>query len=477
MDIMSIITGHPYLSATSAATAAYFLWALARGGRPDEVEIEIGGVPIPPEMEARHILTVGSTGVGKTQMMLSVLTAARERGDRVVVVDAGGDIMSALHRDGDVILHPMDARSVAWSPFADLGAGARAEVEALAKSIIPDSKDQGGSDGEWRHYCQTLLTDVLVHLGSRATNRDLVDLLILSDLDRLAQSVEGTPSARMFAPGAERMMASVMGIIGTYIGPLAMLPGDAGRDAFSLRSWASDEGAGWLWIPYRASTAQATQPLRRAWVDILSRAVLDLRPSRDRRLWLVLDEIASVGFLPALPELAERARKYGLRIMMGMQSVAQLRDLYGREQAQSVMSCAGTWLVLRVGDHETAKALEDRLGQQEVVRKAASENASGGSVSEQYATRPLVLASEIMTLPDRHGFLVLPGDFPIARVVVPIVETTQVIEPFSPVAAVVDSHAARVAEVVADRAAAAGVEVPVPALDFSADAADVGVGR
>jgi type IV secretory pathway TraG/TraD family ATPase VirD4 len=272
----------------------------------------------------------------------------------------------------------------------------------------------------------------------------------------------------MFADGAERMLASVLGIIGTYVGPLAMLPPDAGRDAFSLSGWTQDESAGWLWIPYRASTAQATQPLRRAWVDILSRAVMDLPPSRDRRLWLTLDEISSVGFLPMLPELAARARKYGLRIMMGMQSVAQLRHLYGREQAQSVMSCAGTWLVLRVGDAETAEALEKRIGQQEVVRRAASENASGGSVSEQYATRPLVLASEIMTLPDRQGFLVLPGDFPVARVEVPVVETTQVIEPYVP-AAVVDDRVAKVADAVADRAAAAGVEAPVPALDFAAD--------
>ena len=82
--------------------------------------IQIGGVPIPRSLEPLHFLIAGSTGTGKTQAIAGLLDTVRERGDRVILADAGGGVMSRWCRDGDTILSAMDARSVPRRPLVEM---------------------------------------------------------------------------------------------------------------------------------------------------------------------------------------------------------------------------------------------------------------------------------------------------------------------------------------------------------------------
>ncbi|MHB8428646.1 MAG: type IV secretion system DNA-binding domain-containing protein [Acidiferrobacterales bacterium] len=81
-------------------------------------------------------------------------------------------------------------------------------------------------------------------------------------------------------------------------------------------------------------------------------------------------------------------------------------------------------MILRASDPETADWCSRLLGDQQLSRRVKSEGSgacgSHSGESEQISIERVVLPSEIAGLGDRRGFLRLAGDWPIARVEIPI---------------------------------------------------------
>ncbi len=438
VQLARILPRETYLvPAAAAALVAVVTYALrrrrrdvvqrgARFGRPARREhgaIPIGPVSIPRDIETQHVLLTGSTGTGKSLALQALVDTIRDRaGERAVVVDPGGELMARYWRCGDTLLNPLDARSVAWSPLAELRGAA--DAERLAKSLLPDT--EGPDAQQWQCYAQGLTSAVLQRLmerRGRSTNADLVQGLTIANSEDLEVLVRGLPAQTLFDSGATRMLGSVRAIIGAYLAPYRFLPPGAGADAWSLRRWV-EGGSGWLWIPVRADVSTALRPLIAAWIGELVSAVLALPPDRNRRLWLLLDELAALGRVQALSEALTQGRKFGLCACAGLQTVAQLRGAYGLSGAQTLLSCFSSQLILRAADPETADWGSRLLGDQQLSRRVKSEGSGAGGShsgeSEQISIERVVLPSEIAGLRDRCGFLKLAGDFPIARVEIPI---------------------------------------------------------
>jgi type IV secretory pathway TraG/TraD family ATPase VirD4 len=167
---------------------------------------------------------------------------------------------------------------------------------------------------------------------------------------------------------------------------------------------------------------KALAPLLATWVDILASAVLSLRPDPDRRVWLVLDELAALGSLPSLEEALTLGRKHGLCIAAGLQSTAQLDALYGRDRATVLRACFRTLVVLGIArtDPDTSDVLSRALGERETQRaeesRSLGDHGFSHSRSSRLAAERLVLPSEIAGLPDLNGYLAIAGSPSIHRI-------------------------------------------------------------
>jgi len=123
-------------------------------------------------------------------------------------------------------------------------------------------------------------------------------------------------------------------------------------------------------------------------------------------------------------------------MVLGVQDFSQLYEIYGHDLAKTIISGCQTKLLLRVTDGAAAKLLSDLMGQAEVDEKeetlsyGLSPERDGVSVFARRSMRDLVLSSEILTLPDMTGYLVIPGDYPIARVQYGYVPTDKQAEGF-----------------------------------------------
>jgi type IV secretory pathway TraG/TraD family ATPase VirD4 len=188
---------------------------------------------------------------------------------------------------------------------------------------------------------------------------------------------------------------------------------------------------GWLWLSYREDQGAALRPLLAAWIGEAVNATLSLPPDRRRRQWLLLDEVASLGRVQGLSDALTKGRKYGLCAILGLQSISQLRDVYGKDGAQTLLSCLSSQLLLRANDPETAEYASLHLGESEVLRETISRG-KHRTVTEQHHIGRLVLPSELQGLPNRVGLLRLAGQDLVRWVTVPLVRRQARLEAFVP---------------------------------------------
>jgi type IV conjugative transfer system coupling protein TraD len=385
-------------------------------------DIAIGEVPFPRKMEPYHLLKFGGTGSGKSVGFTHLLDAVHKRNDRAMVVDSGGIYVTRyFNPQQDRLLNPLDERGVAWSPFAEMENAW--DADSLAKSMIPDAE---GNSAEWNRYAQALLSAILrrCHERGEATNGKLLHYACVASADELRPLVSGLPAASLLAEGNERMLGNVRGIMGSYLSGLSYLPATDGDESFSIRDWIQHDKSGWLFLPYQDDQLDSLKHLIACWIDIASRSILSLSPDEHRRIWLSIDEAASLGRIQTLEAFLTKARKYGGCAVIGLHSISQLRALYGHDNAQTLLSCLSTWLVLRAADAETAEYLSRHIGDHEIRRivESGGNNQQGDSRnwSEQITQERVVMASELQSLPNLNGYLRLAGHYPVCPITLKI---------------------------------------------------------
>ncbi len=383
-------------------------------------QITVAGVPMPIAIETLHLLVGGSTGSGKSVLIREMAYSALLRGDRIVVADPNGDMVAKFHRPGDVILNPYDSRGLGWTFFNEI----RKEYDwkRFALSLVP--RGQTKEEEEWCAYARLLLGETARKLSliGHSSVAELFQWTTIATPSDLKAFLAGTAAESLFV-GADKALASARFVLSAKLPEhLSMPAGD-----FSLRSWLADPRGGNLFITWREDMAEALKPLISAWVDVLCTSILSLGEDRNRRIWMFLDELASLEKLPSLEDAATKGRKAGLRIVAGLQSTAQLERIYGREEAQTLRSCFRSLVVLGGAktDPKTCDDMSQSLGEHEVEREVFSRtrSAKGDSTSSQLQrTRErVVLPSEIASLPDLTGYLAFAGNYPIAKVKLDIV--------------------------------------------------------
>lgn len=381
-----------------------------------EEQITISDIPIPTKIETLHFLLNGSTGSGKSVTLREMVECAIKRGDRLVIVDPNADMFSKFAKKGDVLLNPFDQRTKGWSIFNEIKANF--DYRNFCGSIVPKSADHASE--EWNAFARVMLESVMRTLKTNATETptmaEVAHLATVEEVGKLKKALAGTDAESMFVDGSDRALGSARFVLSSRLPIFKEMP----QGDFSIRDYL-EKGTGNIYITWKESQKEALKPLISAWIDVICSSILSLPESNKRRIWLFLDELASLDNIKSLEDALTKGRKNGLRVVAGVQSVSQLKQIYGKEGATILMSCFRTLLVLGGAktDSETAEEMSKALGEHEVIRDNKNRSSGGGksstSTSEQVQRERVVLPSEITALPDLTGFVSFAGDYPICR--------------------------------------------------------------
>jgi energy-coupling factor transporter ATP-binding protein EcfA2 len=398
-----------------------FLAAMAvREQRHAPAPLRIGAVVIPSKKEPENFLITGSPGAGKSTLIRHFLRRIAERGQSAVVLDPEREYVQEFYdpKRGDFILNPRDRRCPWWSPWEEFRRESfDTDVAALAASMLPDLPNtfaENASARFFRESSRTLLEAIFHKVPEHQTDR-ILQLLSLPR-EELRQTLAGTPAEPLVDPGAHEQGAGIVATAAGAVRPFQYLPRrDETKASWSARRW-SEQPRGWLFLTSMEDSRAALVRLQALWLDSLVRWLLgaDLEQA-GRQVWIMIDELAVLGYQPQLEQLVTRGRKRGLCVVMGFQNVSQLRSIYGRDRTTTLTSAPTTKVILRCDEAETAEWASEQLGKHEIIRVEMTALAGLSSYREGFnlqphrSVEPIVMAAEVQSLREYEGYLCVAG--------------------------------------------------------------------
>lgn len=142
-------------------------------------------------------------------------------------------------------------------------------------------------------------------------------------------------------------------------------------------------------------------------------------PDFKYQVLLLLDEFTAIGRLEILEKAIAFIAGYGIRMMTIIQSVSQLRSVYGADVAETFQKNHAATVVFRPEKMKEAEEIANELGFKTVEQKSTSTpkmfggTRGEGSISKSDTKRPLLLPQEVKMLGDNEAIILSSGLLPI----------------------------------------------------------------
>jgi hypothetical protein len=358
---------------------------------------------IPEQFNNGQTLISGTSGSGKTNLIMTMLEQIAQRGESAVINDPEGEYLERFYDAdrGDWILNPCDARCAYWHPGDEVQS--YAEALTIANSFFPTD------DRESHKFFYPAAAKILaVLLAAKPRPEELASWM--GDRREIERRIAASGRQMLMGEDAPEQSSGVTGTLQNGADSLRLLIPSTDKEArrtWNARGWASNP-KGWIFLTSSPHLHQAIMPLHSLWFDLL---VMRIRSRVEGPpVWFVLDELASLRFLPQLHAAITMGRRSAIRLILGMQHKDQLRRHYG-DDIDAILSMPDLRVYLRAGDYSAAEWASQNIGEAEVERIATSWSSHENAETHRSETliRRLVLPSEFQALPPCHGYLQYRG--------------------------------------------------------------------
>jgi Type IV secretion-system coupling protein DNA-binding domain len=378
---------------------------------------------IPRVLESSHIEILGDSGTGKSALIRQALMQIAQRNETAIVYDPALEYTPQFYwpERGDLILNPLDARCPFWSPGDEIEH--KSEALTLAASLFPDRHGENSFFVEGPRK-------IFAHLLSlKPTPEELTRWMRNpAEIDR---RVAGTELAAIIDTAAPAQRSGVLGSLNLIADTFNQLPSEKQtKQRWSAAAWSRSDQRGWLFLTSTPQSRKQLLPLISLWLDTLVLRLMNQGEVSVRRVWFVLDEVATLQKLPQLHTAITENRKSNNPVILGFQGRSQLETRYGHE-AESMLSQPATKIFLRTSEPRAAQWISDTIGEVEIEQLRESHTSGhfphhrkSKSYQLERRVEPLVMASEIGGLPSLYGYLKL-GNL-VARMCFPYIELPNV---------------------------------------------------
>jgi type IV conjugative transfer system coupling protein TraD len=380
----------------------------------------ISNMPLVKDMETRHFLVTGSTGSGKTNLIHNILPQVQKKEQPAVIIDQTGEMIAKYYNKerGDIIFNPFDARSSNWDFWADCSS--REDVERFSKILIGFNRKQSGSHSDpfWENAAESVFNAAVQYLRPKqASIEQITQMVCSSSASHLRLALADTEAGRYLAADSKQTVGSIVSVLAANAKPLTYLRSNPAESSFSMQQHfrqIKEGSSAWLFLATKPSSRSLTMPLVACLAELALAQLMDIGIDKNRRVWVVLDEIASLGKLPALSPLMAEGRKYGACVIAGMQSLNQLYEQYGYYAGSTIFGQFGTSFFFRNTEPAIAKMVSSMCGYETVTRQqkntsfGANEFRDGVSYNEQQQKKPLVEPEDLASLAVGECYTLLP---------------------------------------------------------------------
>ena len=406
-----------------------------------------------PHTEAvKHFLVCGTVGSGKTTVIQLFLQSIAKRfqpghdtPEQLIIFDAKGDAIvrlkalglgprsepiPGLPRDKDIvrmndpgslpqgnnvyILNPFDKRAASWNLSEAIKTPAMARY--LAALLIPE--ETGSTAPYFSNTAREILYWSALSLnkirGSDGwTLRDLLNAV--ESKERIAAvTAQHNRASRVIKQHLddERHFPGVLSTLATKIGKFeevaALWHTNTSGQKFSITKFLKEPGV--LILPHDPVLQKSLGPINAIILQALTDEILRGKETKEPRHWFLLDEFRSMGDVQCIRDLLNVGRSKGASVLIGIQSVEGLMEIYKEHVTNEMLSLCSTKTFLRAGGPFTAEWAERHFNKVRHIELTVTETSGvtdSTSVQYQLQERSLFLPVMFLDLP----FPILGGPF------------------------------------------------------------------
>lgn len=180
-----------------------------------------------------------------------------------------------------------------------------------------------------------------------------------------------------------------------------------------------------IYIGIRPADLHRLKPLLNLFIEqaigLQTKTLPEHDPSLKHQVAMILDEAPAIGRIPILAESIAYLPGFNVRILLVVQALSQLRDVYGAQTAETMMKSLAVRIAYAPKDFGEANELSQEMGNTTVRVKTVSKplaslfdrhrRSRSVNISEQ--KRPLLLPQEIKELGRDKEILIYEGLRPI----------------------------------------------------------------
>ena len=157
-------------------------------------------------------------------------------------------------------------------------------------------------------------------------------------------------------------------------------------------------------------------------MNLQTRELPEHNPALKFQVAFILDELAAAGRIPILAQGVAYLPGYNVRLMLVIQAFSQLREIYGQQNAETMMKSLAARIVYAPKDVAEATEISNELGfttvkvhthSRPVPNVADSKHQRQRSVSVSEQKRPLLLPQEVKELGKDKEIIFYEGVRPI----------------------------------------------------------------
>jgi len=369
-----------------------------------------------------HMAIIAKPGVGKTTSYIipNILDKAKQKCS-IIVTDPSGEIFAQTsaymksHGFKILTLSPDDLEvSSRFNPFDGLGATDIIEIEKICSAII---LSKYGSDKEpiWNEGAISLLEIFAKCLAfSLPEKLNLANINYLINLfgengayldDWVAENslnpddIEDKTIINAWmgiTKNNKNMLTSYATIAKTALKQLnnRQLQLFLSENDFDFPKFRKEKTMCYLIVPaHQQDYYQFIIDL--FYTSFFSKMMHNLPKKQDLNIYCLMDEFGS-SYIHGFASLINNIRKYRVSLSIVFQSIAQLKDKYGKS-AEAVKGGIGSYLVFAGADYATAKEMNDIIGKKRLI-----ERNNFTDIEQKYQELDLLSAEKIRTLDDNE---------------------------------------------------------------------------
>ena len=442
---------------TGSLPSSHYGKPLDKWGRPlDDDERHNGTVKIAPtgHLTSRNLLTYGGpehmflyaptrSGKGVAIVIPNLLNWP----DSTVVLDIKKEnwTLTAGFRKAsgqDVFLFdPLEqgGKTHRWNPLSTVRRGGEFQIEdlqRLANLFIPvHSKDpffdraaQTAFVGVGGYLAET--PDLPFTLGEIFRQLTLTENVVKTFRDRIKQRKDdGRPlswqteaSLNDFISKSENTFESVKSTITANLGLFANTMLDRATSASDFDFADLRKRRMSIYVGITPNNLRRLGPLLNLFfqtcVDANMQELPEHNPALKHKVLFCMDEFTAPGEMSAFKDGIAYFAGYGLKVLTVIQTPAQLRALYGVDDAKAYMGNAGVEIVFTPKNMDDARNISDSLGTHSVDGTSESKskhlaNSKGTTISTSEQRRALMMPQELRAMKDSKALILISGHPPV----------------------------------------------------------------